>query len=331
MRVGELGNFRRRGYLEKSLTGVEGGIGAVNVMDIPEHVCPICGETKVGLNNAAFNRHVDECLNLTFLSQEGREGTPSGRTPSRSAASLSFLGGPAEDRTVQGKARSPPPPVPRAGAAGSGSEGKLRCEECSFRADTFTQLYQHKGTHFSEARAKRDREKAARERLWEAMATPPPPPACLQTRKPAPVVASEEDWDTGEFLSSQEGDDLWSDFIAFQQEGDAGTAAPPGGGAERLEKAEPAEEATGWSEKAEVPEVPAEVEVEPAAMTLTGKYFSWTITSTLDGECAICCEEYEAEMVLARLDCLCIYHKDCIDDWYSTKGERVCPIHVQYS
>ncbi|KAK0096416.1 hypothetical protein PV326_005518 [Microctonus aethiopoides] len=43
------------------------------------------------------------------------------------------------------------------------------------------------------------------------------------------------------------------------------------------------------------------------------------------GECVICLEELEPGDVIARLPCLCIYHKNCIDKWFQVN--RSCPEH----
>ncbi len=42
-------------------------------------------------------------------------------------------------------------------------------------------------------------------------------------------------------------------------------------------------------------------------------------------ECVICLEELEAGQVIARLPCLCVYHKHCIDEWFQIN--RSCPEH----
>ncbi|GMT29536.1 hypothetical protein PFISCL1PPCAC_20833 [Pristionchus fissidentatus] len=49
------------------------------------------------------------------------------------------------------------------------------------------------------------------------------------------------------------------------------------------------------------------------------------ILSEAKGECSICLEEMEGGATIARLPCLCIYHKDCIDDWF--KRKNCCPEH----
>ncbi|MEJ1279464.1 zinc and ring finger 2 [Cricetulus griseus] len=43
------------------------------------------------------------------------------------------------------------------------------------------------------------------------------------------------------------------------------------------------------------------------------------------GECAICLEELQQGDTIARLPCLCVYHKGCIDEWFevSLNGRRV--------
>lgn len=43
------------------------------------------------------------------------------------------------------------------------------------------------------------------------------------------------------------------------------------------------------------------------------------------GECVICLEELIQGDTIARLPCLCIYHKSCIDSWFEVN--RSCPEH----
>lgn len=43
------------------------------------------------------------------------------------------------------------------------------------------------------------------------------------------------------------------------------------------------------------------------------------------GECAICLEDLTQGDTIARLPCLCIYHKGCIDEWFEVN--RSCPEH----
>lgn len=43
------------------------------------------------------------------------------------------------------------------------------------------------------------------------------------------------------------------------------------------------------------------------------------------GECVICLEELNQGDIIARLPCLCIYHKTCIDQWFEVN--RSCPEH----
>ncbi len=42
-------------------------------------------------------------------------------------------------------------------------------------------------------------------------------------------------------------------------------------------------------------------------------------------ECSICFVEYEVGDQLARLECLCKFHRTCIVEWFSRKQE--CPVH----
>ncbi|XP_078724789.1 uncharacterized protein LOC144942041 [Lampetra fluviatilis] len=49
------------------------------------------------------------------------------------------------------------------------------------------------------------------------------------------------------------------------------------------------------------------------------------VLSKHSGECAICLEELELGDTIARLPCLCVYHKGCIDSWFEIN--RSCPEH----
>ncbi|KAK2827845.1 hypothetical protein FQN49_007284 [Arthroderma sp. PD_2] len=48
-------------------------------------------------------------------------------------------------------------------------------------------------------------------------------------------------------------------------------------------------------------------------------------TDGVHPECTICMEEYEVGVELARLECLCKFHKSCILGWFDRKEE--CPVH----
>jgi len=44
-------------------------------------------------------------------------------------------------------------------------------------------------------------------------------------------------------------------------------------------------------------------------------------------ECVICLEEFEVGTAIARLPCLCYFHRACIDSWF--KKGRACPVHAR--
>lgn len=46
----------------------------------------------------------------------------------------------------------------------------------------------------------------------------------------------------------------------------------------------------------------------------------------IDQECSICFEPFRQQDIVARLECLCIYHKKCLDQWSQRK--RCCPLHM---
>ncbi len=43
-------------------------------------------------------------------------------------------------------------------------------------------------------------------------------------------------------------------------------------------------------------------------------------------ECSICLEEFEVGVPMARLECLCRFHRHCISIWFGNKPRR-CPVH----
>lgn len=45
-------------------------------------------------------------------------------------------------------------------------------------------------------------------------------------------------------------------------------------------------------------------------------------------ECVICFEEFLPGNLVARLECLCRYHKKCISEWFAKKGSGECPVHA---
>ncbi|KAH0543551.1 hypothetical protein FGG08_002112 [Glutinoglossum americanum] len=44
-------------------------------------------------------------------------------------------------------------------------------------------------------------------------------------------------------------------------------------------------------------------------------------------ECVICFEDIEVGVEMARLECLCKFHKTCVRKWWDTKGPGACPVH----
>ncbi|KAJ6639578.1 E3 ubiquitin-protein ligase ZNRF1 [Pseudolycoriella hygida] len=62
-------------------------------------------------------------------------------------------------------------------------------------------------------------------------------------------------------------------------------------------------------------------------MCLTKPRLSYNedVLNDAKGECVICLDDLNAGDVIARLPCLCIYHKGCIDKWFEVN--RCCPEH----
>jgi len=72
--------------------------------------------------------------------------------------------------------------------------------------------------------------------------------------------------------------------------------------------------------------LPDEIECH-LIMCLTKPRISYNedVLSSSAGECVICFEDMECGDNIARLPCLCIYHKSCIDKWFEVN--RSCPEH----
>ncbi|KAF5640994.1 phosphatidylinositol(3)-phosphate binding protein [Fusarium sp. NRRL 25303] len=66
----------------------------------------------------------------------------------------------------------------------------------------------------------------------------------------------------------------------------------------------------------------------PAVPRLTGMYcYSATEKDCIDdAECTICLEEFTVGDQMARLECLCRFHKHCISSWFRKHPGR-CPVH----
>ena len=54
-------------------------------------------------------------------------------------------------------------------------------------------------------------------------------------------------------------------------------------------------------------------------------YNEETVEESKGEECVICLEDFIEGETIARLPCLCVYHKHCLDDWF--KVNNVCPQH----
>ncbi|CBY12278.1 unnamed protein product [Oikopleura dioica] len=55
--------------------------------------------------------------------------------------------------------------------------------------------------------------------------------------------------------------------------------------------------------------------------------FNTDVLEADQGECIICYEDLMAGQCIARLPCLCIFHEECLKDWFKVKEE--CPSHPE--
>ncbi|XP_016099180.1 E3 ubiquitin-protein ligase ZNRF2-like [Sinocyclocheilus grahami] len=54
-------------------------------------------------------------------------------------------------------------------------------------------------------------------------------------------------------------------------------------------------------------------------------HYNDDVLSRDSGECSICLDDMVQGDTIARLPCLCVYHKGCIDEWFEVN--RSCPEH----
>ncbi|XP_016114470.1 E3 ubiquitin-protein ligase ZNRF2-like [Sinocyclocheilus grahami] len=54
-------------------------------------------------------------------------------------------------------------------------------------------------------------------------------------------------------------------------------------------------------------------------------HYNDDVLSRDSGECSICLDDMLQGDTIARLPCLCVYHKGCIDEWFEVS--RSCPEH----
>ena len=66
-------------------------------------------------------------------------------------------------------------------------------------------------------------------------------------------------------------------------------------------------------------------DMESHLIECTSKPYNEDVLTADCGECLICLDELEANQLVARLPCLCVYHIHCIQSWF--RGVRACPQH----
>lgn len=73
---------------------------------------------------------------------------------------------------------------------------------------------------------------------------------------------------------------------------------------------------------------PRQGDTSPAAPRRTGMYtYPATEKDCIDdAECTICLEEFTVGIPMARLECLCRFHRSCISAWFVNHPGR-CPVH----
>jgi len=71
---------------------------------------------------------------------------------------------------------------------------------------------------------------------------------------------------------------------------------------------------------------PEEVTINVGALKLDTSYYTEHIIETvMNKECDICFEEFKIGDICARMACFCLYHKHCIEKWFTK--QKHCPTH----
>lgn len=68
-------------------------------------------------------------------------------------------------------------------------------------------------------------------------------------------------------------------------------------------------------------------QVKPQAKPQNIEFVEELLAKDLDCECCICFEQFETGNTVARLPCLCIFHKTCVVRWF--EKEKRCPVHEE--
>jgi len=65
----------------------------------------------------------------------------------------------------------------------------------------------------------------------------------------------------------------------------------------------------------------------PPISTNSAKYVETTLSKNLDMECTICFEPFNLGQVIVTIECMCVYHKTCANNWWKKKNSYTCPLH----
>jgi len=57
----------------------------------------------------------------------------------------------------------------------------------------------------------------------------------------------------------------------------------------------------------------------PPISTNSAKYVETTLSKNLDMECTICFEPFNLGQVIVTIECMCVYHKTCANNWWKKK------------
>ncbi|KAH3756980.1 hypothetical protein Pelo_11198 [Pelomyxa schiedti] len=222
--------------------------------------CPVCRKwLNNDLRNSGINRHIDECLNTTFLQEEDAHKHP-------------HLGAAAPDANTQ---------HPTDGTS-------VDTNVVSIIANAHGDAQQSNTSSTNEA------------------ATQPPP---LRGE-------GEEDPSTGGALSVscpfplchsvlEESHSTFCPVCKLQ-----GEALPPSNLIEHL--------TTSHGEL---------LQPEVVVPELGSGYVERTLDAPAGAECSICLATLYTNDVVATLDCFCMFHKECINNWFAKHGARSCPLH----
>lgn len=282
--------------------------------------CPICGTVLYNLDTSAINRHIDDCLTNDYLSNEiGAEDSNS----SRDSEPLTFFC-PYQTCSAPDIRMSAVQFVQHVAAMHVTEQNQnIFCPICNlFEEADYGGNSLHLWNHLSVIHAD----------LLRQAAMPPPIRPHYQT------VGGDSDEDDDDDGDGDEDDDVNVNLSMLEEVHPAVRITPVQVKEVPMYVKAPHKK-THHSHPPPIPVLPPPANIvntttttQPPITTSTtrttanSQYIVYDLKNTLpDKECSICFEDFRQGDSVARMECMCVYHKCCIERWFEQR--KKCPFH----